>query len=580
MKSEHNPVVGLVLLAGLFCSFASAQQWTAQYDCDVAPDNAEPAWFARADEGGTFTTEDGILRMTTTDPKKGGCLLAIGNNTPGHYLKEDSWGAAEAWDASRPTTLEFRMRVVEMPRGMKHVCQVQLSDGQGYFYLFFRPEGLCDAGGRLQHALDTTTFHTYRVTLKERIPNLYIDGEPAPISCFQPGYEIRNALLIGDLSSSSAGTSQWDYVRWTNSEATPWEKKPFANATVDKGTVWINPLFDDITPDVNYPSWGGGTPAKLPDDRVLAVYSGPVGIHSPLGSTRVHGRITSDGGKTWGPEREIAHHPECQAGGPFAFTARDGVVRVIYMGWYRSVWRNNQPDMEQTRSDLWCIESHDGGKTWTNDQMIFKGYTGATNGAIQTDRGHILVPLSYLVADPGRLVSACVISPDSGQTWKLGECIDLGGHGDHAGALEPAVVQLKDGRVWMLIRTTAGHFWQAFSSDQGQTWSEPIPTEIESPSAPGHVIRLASGRLALVWNNTMQTTKGRDTLSLAFSDDEGKTWTSPIDCAKARQVSYPFLFERKPGVLWVGVHNVNAGFRNLALVFMAAREADLLSASE
>jgi hypothetical protein len=429
----------------------------------------------------------------------------------------------------------------------------------------------------VQHALDDTTFHTYRVTLKDRVPNLYIDAEPGPISCFQPGYHIRNALLIGDLTSTSAGSSQWDYVRWTNAEATPWENKPFANFHVDKGTVWINPRFDDITPDVNYPSWGGGMPANLSGGRVLLVYSGPVAIHTPTGSTRVYGRITCDGGKTWGPEREIAHRPECQCGGPFAFTDRDGVVRVIYMGWYRSVWRNSQPDMEQTRSDLWCIESHDGGKTWTNDRMIFRGYTGATNGAIQTGAGHVLVPLGYLVPNPGRLVSACVVSVDQGKTWKLGECVDLGGHGDHAGALEPAVVELQDGRVWMLIRTTSGRFWQAFSSDQGRTWSEPTATNIESPSAPGHVIRLASGRLALVWNNTMHTTKGRDALSLAFSEDEGETWTSPIVCAKASQVSYPCLFGPEPDLLWIGVHNVNAGFRNLALVFLAARESELFS---
>ena len=37
--------------------------------------------------------------------------------------------------------------------------------------------------------------------------------------------------------------------------------------------------------------------------------------------------------------------------------------------------------------------------------------------------------------------------------------------GDHAGAIEPVVVERKDGTIWMLIRTTRGQFWQSTSSD-------------------------------------------------------------------------------------------------------------------
>jgi len=45
----------------------------------------------------------------------------------------------------------------------------------------------------------------------------------------------------------------------------------------------------------------------------------------------------------------------------------------------------------------------------------------------------------------------------------------------------------------------------------------------------------------------------REELSIAFSEDDGKTWTKPITFAKQRggQLSYPYLFERRPGELWV-----------------------------
>ena len=37
------------------------------------------------------------------------------------------------------------------------------------------------------------------------------------------------------------------------------------------------------------------------------------------------------------------------------------------------------------------------------------------------------------------------------------------------------------------------------------------------------------------------------------------------------------FLEPEPGIIWVGVHNVNAGFHNLAIVMLEAREDELLS---
>ena len=86
---------------------------------------------------------------------------------------------------------------------------------------------------------------------------------------------------------------------------------------------------------------------------------------------------------------------------------------------------------------------------------------------------------------------------EAGRSNRFGEA---GGYGDHAGALEPTVVELKDGRIWMMIRTNKGQFYQAFSNDHALTWTRANPTGILSPNAPGFVTRLQSGRLAFVWN--------------------------------------------------------------------------------
>ena len=70
--------------------------------------------------------------------------------------------------------------------------------------------------------------------------------------------------------------------------------------------------------------------------------------------------------------------------------------------------------------------------------------------------------------------------------------IDLGGHGHHDGAMEPTMVELSDGRLWMLIRTNLDRFWSAFSSDQGLSWRVIRPSDIDTSSAPAAMARLAS----------------------------------------------------------------------------------------
>ena len=45
----------------------------------------------------------------------------------------------------------------------------------------------------------------------------------------------------------------------------------------------------------------------------------------------------------------------------------------------------------------------------------------------------------------------------------------------------------------------------------------------------------------------------RAELSLAYSDDDGKSWTAPVVIARRSGggLSYPYLFETNPGELWV-----------------------------
>ena len=334
-------------------------------------------------------------------------------------------------------------------------------------------------------------------------------------------------------------------------------RKPFTVWLPSGNVNKVNPRATDITHDTPATAVLGPALLKLDDRAVMSVYSTPTSYAGKPGECYIAGRITRDGGSTWEPERELTRLPEGRAAHPTAHRTRDGALHVFFLGYQQHAWdRHTGNPTERTRSDLWTSRSRDAGKTWSEPRLIFEGYTGSTNGADESRDGHLVVPFSHYVANPGRLVSRTVVSADGGETWKLSNALDIGGAGDHEGALEPCVIELKDGRLWMLIRTSRKFFWESFSTDGGLTWSEAKPTQIESSHSPGHVVRLRDGRLALAWNPAHC---GRRELHLALSNDDGRNWT-PSFVAVRGSTTYPFILEAQTGELWVGYMDAHRGW--------------------
>lgn len=109
-----------------------------------------------------------------------------------------------------------------------------------------------------------------------------------------------------------------------------------------------------------------------------------------------------------------------------------------------------------------CRVTRDGGRTWTRRQPIFRGYSGATNGAIETRDGRILVPYSHYVSSPGRLA------------------------------------RLADGRialVWNRPEKRRGELHLAFSSDEGRTWAHALVLATGKQVAYPYAIEIDPGSL-------------------------------------------------------------------------------------
>ena len=170
---------------------------------------------------------------------------------------------------------------------------------------------------------------------------------------------------------------------------------------------------------------------------------------------------------------------------------------------------------------------------------------------------------------PWRHVTLTYVSDDQGQTWKASNLLDMETKdgGDHGGTMEGTVIELTDGRVYMLIRTTRGWFWEAYSSDGGQTWEGLAQSKIRSSTCCGQLARLASGRLALLWNRPTEENprdmRSREELSLAFSDDDGKTWTrARRPCRNVRCCpENPTIWPASPIPISTNAARANAGSR-------------------
>jgi hypothetical protein len=117
---------------------------------------------------------------------------------------------------------------------------------------------------------------------------------------------------------------------------------------------------------------------------------------------------------------------------------------------------------------------------------------------------------------------------------------------------EHMMIELRDGRLWMLART-GGNPYESFSSDQGVTWSEPKQAAtVQNVNARFFLRRLSSGNILLVKNGppTERITK-RSHMSAYLSDDDGKTWKGGLLLDERSSVSYPDGFQAPDGLIHI-----------------------------
>ncbi len=112
---------------------------------------------------------------------------------------------------------------------------------------------------------------------------------------------------------------------------------------------------------------------------------------------------------------------------------------------------------------------------------------------------------------------------------------------------EPNVIEISENNMLMIIRTPMDCFYKSYSTDGGDSWSVPEPTDFYGTNTTAYLLKLSDGRILNFWNNTKPLPQpnlgkipgtyeyvvagdgenaftNRDAAHVAISDDGGKTF--------------------------------------------------------
>ena len=244
-------------------------------------------------------------------------------------------------------------------------------------------------------------------------------------------------------------------------------------------------------------------------------------------SEEVYEIVSHDQGSSWSAPAEVVNTgPNTRAQNFLTVSPTSGELIVFYMGHDGRVWRVRTSEGRTNDSDNLPLNdfSHSGISyghcIWVDlaagEKRSLCGYHGG-----------------------GSIGAGTYYSDDDWRTWSTSNLVRVPNTIPNiwqTGAVEPTFVQLRDGRIWMLLRNSTDRLWESFSDDLGETWSQPHPSRFHAgPNTWSTLKRLSDGSILLVWNHAMMMNPSatqdkwnftnRDVIHGAISRDDGSTWS-------------------------------------------------------
>jgi len=280
----------------------------------------------------------------------------------------------------------------------------------------------------------------------------------------------------------------------------------------------------------------------LANGDLYAVYYGGAGEYAT--DTGLFGSRLKAGGRKWSPPTRIAHDPFRSLGNGVVWQSPEGLVWLFYVVRYGATWSSSRVQAKV---------SHDNARTWSDAfPLVSEPGMMVGNKPIVLHNGDYLLPLYQETGEDTERIGA-----DSGGLFlrydvKQREWRRMGRIRSATGNIQPAVVEVRDNFLVAYLRrggdyepTTNGWMIRAESQDGGATWSEGVNARFPNPNAALDFIKLASGNLLLVFNDSMNE---RTPLTVALSPDGDKTWPWRRNVAEGPyDYAYPMAVQTRDG---------------------------------
>jgi predicted neuraminidase len=285
---------------------------------------------------------------------------------------------------------------------------------------------------------------------------------------------------------------------------------------------------------------------ELDNGDLYLVYYGGAGEYAT--DTGVFGSRLKKGEAKWSDPKQIAHDPFRSVGNGVVWQAPDGVVWLFYVVRFGDTWSTSRVQFKISR---------DGAETWSDASVLsLEEGTMVRNRPIVLSDRHYLLPVYHETGHDPEKVGADSTSlflrfePSKRRWTKTGPIRSAKGN------IQPAVVELEASHLIAYCRRggdydpkTVGYIVRAESTDGGLTWSEGKDSAFPNPNAAVDFLKLKSGRLLLVFNDSMTR---RTPLTAALSDDLDRTWPSRRNIREGEgDFGYPSAFQARDGRIHV-----------------------------
>jgi predicted neuraminidase len=301
-------------------------------------------------------------------------------------------------------------------------------------------------------------------------------------------------------------------------------------------------------------------------DLYIAYYTG-LGEYAT--DTAVYGARLPQGQTQWTTPVPIADTPFRSEGNPVVWQAPDGMVWLFYVVRYGQTW---------STSRIQAKISRDGAVTWS-DPMLVTMTEGmmVRSRPLALARGDILLP-AYL--ETGQDTE--MVGPDSCSLFfrfdgRLHTWTETNHIHSRIGNIQPAVAQVASDTLVCYCRRGGdysgrpnGRIVRAKSRDGGRTWSDGQETQFKNPNAAVDFLRLKSGNLLLIFNDSV---KDRSPLTAALSTDGDKTYPYRRNLIEGPEdYAYPYAIQADDGK----IHLVFTSDERTTIYHAILQESDIL----